>query len=237
MNTYTLLVIFSIYFLLSLFQNLFQNKGVSPITKICQFILIIYAITYLVIQQILPRNLFSVHSWILGLVIGHILYTAGFVVTVGFDGIVKKQLLSFWKLLGFSFLSPIILGRTLGVAITEEIVYRGSVQTILTNTLQNAFFSILIVAITFTLVHEHIFKNEPRQNIEFLLFSIMLGILYHFTNDLALVTAIHFIRNMESNYLEFLEKIQEVNNLDQCLDELEKSSFNLDGANECTSKN
>ncbi|HOV33083.1 MAG TPA: CPBP family glutamic-type intramembrane protease [Candidatus Hydrogenedens sp.] len=237
MNTYAILVIFSIYFLFSLFQNLFQNKSIVPITKISQFILLIYAITYLVIQQILPRNLFSIPSWILGLVLGHILYTVGFFITVGSDGIVKKQFLSFRKLLGFAFLSPIILGRTLGVAITEEIVYRCAVQTVLTHTLQNAFLSILIIAITFTLVHEHIFQNELRQNFEFLFFSIMLGLLYHFTNDLALVTAIHFIRNMESNYLEFLEKMQEVNNLDQCLDEIEKTLFNSGGAKECTSKN
>jgi len=237
MNTYALLIIFSIYFLFSLFQNLFQNKSIIPITKICQFLLLIYAITYLVIQQVLPRNLFSIPSWILGLFIGHILYTIGFVITVGFDGIVKKQFLSFWKLLGFTFLSPTILGRTLGVAITEEIVYRGAVQTVLIHTLQNAFLSILIIAITFTLVHEHIFKNELRQNFEFLLFSIVLGMLYHFTNDLALVITIHFIRNMESNYLEFWEKMQEVNNLDQCLDELEKTLFNSGGAKECVSKN
>ncbi len=165
----------------------------------------------------------------MGLILGHILYTLGFFIIVGFDEVVKKQFLSLAKILHFSFLSPLILSRTFSVALTEEIIYRASLQPILTEKIQNPVISILIVALVFTLVHEHIFRNQSEQNIEFLLFSIIIGFLYYLTNDLGFVTILHFIRNMESTYLEFQEKMLETNDTDKCIDELEKTLFQTGG--------
>ncbi len=191
--------------------------------------MLVCAIIYLLVQQVLPRNFFSIPGWIAGLLIGHVLYTLGFFITVGFNPIVKKQFLSFYQLLRFCFLSPVILGRTLIIALTEEIIYRATIQSVLLEIIKNVPITILIVAISFTLVHEHIFQNQLRQNIEFLLFSIFISVLYLITNDLGFVTLLHFIRNMESNYLEYQEKLQEINDPETCLDELEKTLFPTGG--------
>ncbi len=227
--TIIIVFLFSIYWLLELVQNLLQTQKMAPIIKVFQSLLFICAGVYLVGQQILPRNLFFIPGWVAGLLAGHILYTLGFLITVGFNPIVKKQFLSFLPLLRFSFLSPVILGRTFTVALTEEIIYRATVQSILLDIIKNVPVTLLMVAIAFTLVHEHIFQNQLRQNIEFLLFSIIIGILYLITNDLGFVTILHFIRNMESNYLEYQEKLQEINDPEKCLDELEKTLFQTGG--------
>ncbi|MGC8737603.1 MAG: CPBP family glutamic-type intramembrane protease [Candidatus Hydrogenedens sp.] len=220
-----LVVLFSLNFLLELCRNFFQIQKLTTIVKIIQSLLLICAIFYLFIQQILPRNLFFVPNWIVGLVLGHILYTIGFLITVGFNSIVKNQFLSFLQVFRFSFLSPVLLGKTFTVALTEEIIYRATIQPILIGIMGSPAIAILIVSLTFTLVHEHIFQNQLRQNIEFLIFSIIISILYHVTNDLGFVTILHFIRNMESNYLEYLDKLQEINDPDKCMDELERTLF------------
>lgn len=224
-----LVVLFSIYFLLELYRNFFKVQRLNTVIKITQSLLLIFAVVYLVSLQILPRNLFFVPNWIAGLLLGHILYTIGFLITIGFNPIVKNQFLSFGKILHFSFLSPVLLGRTFTVALTEEIIYRATIQPILIGIIGNAFIAILIVSITFTLVHEHIFRNQLRQNIEFLIFSVIISILYLITNDLGFVTILHFIRNMESNYLEYQEKLQEINDPEKCMDELEKTLSEVGG--------
>lgn len=224
-----LVVLFSMYFLLELSRNFFRIQRLTAIVKIVQSLLLICAAVYLIVQQILPRSLFFVPNWITGLLLGHVLYTVGFLIIAGFNPIVKNQFLSFFQVLRFSFASPVILGRTFVVALTEEIIYRATIQPILIGIIGNAIVAILIVSITFTLVHEHIFQNQMRQNIEFLLFSVIISILYLMTNDLGFVTIIHFIRNMESNYLEFQEKLQEINDPEKCMDELEKTLFGIGG--------
>ena len=224
-----LVVLFSMYFLLELCRHFFQIQKLTAIVKIIQSLLLICAVVYLIVQQILPRNLFFVPNWITGLLLGHILYTLGFLIIVGFNPIVKNQFLSFLQVCRFSFLSPMILGRTFIVALTEEIIYRATIQPILIGIIGNVVIAILIVSITFTLVHEHIFKNQLRQNVEFLIFSVIISILYLITNDLGFVTMVHFIRNMESNYLEFQEKLQETNDPEKCLDELERTLFEVSG--------
>lgn len=224
-----LVVLFSMYFLLELCRNLFQIQRLTTIVKIIQSLLLICAIVYLVTQQILPRSLFFVPNWIIGLVLGHILYTIGFIIIVGFNTVVKNHFLSFFRVFRFSFLSPVILGRTFMVALTEEIIYRATIQPVLIGIIGNTVVAILIVSITFTLVHEHIFQNQLRQNIEFMLFSVIISILYLITNDLGFVTIVHFIRNMESNYLEFQEKLQDINDPDKCIDELERTLFDAGG--------
>lgn len=224
-----LIILFSIYLLLELLRNLFHIQKLAPLIKGVQSLLLVCAVSYLVLQQVLPRNFFSIHGWILGLLSGHVLYTLGFLITVGFDPIVKRQFLSLPQLISFCSLSPLILGRTFTVALTEEIIYRATIQPVLMEIIKNTPITILIVAVAFTLVHEHIFRNQLRQNIEFLVFSIIIGILYLLTNDLGFVTILHFIRNMESNYLEFQEKLQETEDIDKCLDELEKTLFPTGG--------
>lgn len=191
--------------------------------------MLVCAVVYLVAQQVLPRNFFSIPGWIAGLLVGHVLYALGFLITVGCNPVVKKQFLSFYQLLRFCFLSPVILGRTFTIAFTEEVIYRATIQPVLLGIIKNAPATILIVAIAFTLVHEHIFQNQLRQNIEFLLFSIIIGILYFITNDLGCVTFLHFIRNMESIYLEYQEKLQEMDDPEKCLDELERTLFSTGG--------
>jgi len=223
------ILVFSIYLFLEFFQNLIQTQKFARPIKVIQSFLLAGSVFYLVIQQVLPRGLFSVQGWIFGLLLGHILYTLGFFITVGFHPIIKIQLLSLLKLIHFSFLSPVILGRTFTVALSEEIIYRAVIQSVLIETLRNVPLAILIVAVAFTLVHEHIFQNHRRQNIEFLLFSVIIGIFYYITNDLGFVTIIHFIRNMESIYLEFQEKNIEIKDTNKCLDELEKMLFQTGG--------
>lgn len=219
------ILFFVIYFVLEFFQNISQTHKFSVLTRIIQTGVFLFAVGYLVAHHILPRNFFSVPGWIAGLLLGHVFYSLGFLITVGFDPIVKKQFLSLLDLIRFSWLSPVILGRTFTVALTEEIIYRAGIQSILIEKIQNVPMVILVVAIAFTLVHKHIFHNRVSQNIEFLFFSIIIGVLYHITQDLGFVTILHFVRNMESIYLEFQEKLQEINDVDKCLDEMEKELF------------
>ncbi|HOK09469.1 MAG TPA: type II CAAX endopeptidase family protein [Candidatus Hydrogenedens sp.] len=237
MNPKYLLIIFVIYILLEFTRNLFKKNFFSSLTKMCQFVLLICSIIYLAIIGILPRNLFNISSWIIGLILGHIVYTIGFFITIGFNELVKNQFLSIQKILRFSVLSPIILSRTMTIALTEEIIYRASLQTILINVTAKPILSVFIISIAFTLVHEHVFVNNIRQNIEFVVFSIFLGFAYYLTSDLGLVTIIHFIRNMESNYLEYQEKLIEEPDEERCLTELEQSLFSPNGVKECKANN
>ncbi|MCX8063691.1 MAG: CPBP family intramembrane metalloprotease [Candidatus Hydrogenedentes bacterium] len=208
------------YIILDLGGNLLKFKWLSKFLGFSQFIILLVSIFYLLTHTIFPRNLMFVPTWLIGILVAHILYTCGLIFTSG-----RLQMAGYFfslpKMVRFCFLSPLILSRTFSGAVIEEIIYRGFFQTIFANYFRSHSIAILIVAIGFLLVHKHIFNSSLIQNVEFFVFSIILGTLFYITNDLGLVVMIHFWRNMSTNYLDYLEKLEDNGDIEGAISELE----------------
>lgn len=81
------------------------------------------------------------------------------------------------------------------VAFHEEIVWRVFFQSSLVENI-SAPLGILLVALPFTFWHRNNLRGSYSRTLEFLVFSLMLGLSYHLTHDLLLVVSIHFVRNV-----------------------------------------
>ncbi len=208
------------YVILDLIEHFIQRNWFSKLLGVLQFIIFLISLFYLFTFTIFPRNFLFFPSWLPGIVLGHILYTLGLIITTG-NLLMWKHIASFGDIIKFCFLSPLILGRTFAGAVLEEIIYRGCFQTIFIRYLNNPLLGIMIVAFGFLLVHKHIFDSTMTQNIEFFVFSIILGIIYYYTDDLGLVSMIHFFRNMSTSYLDFVEKFEEKGDREQAIAEME----------------
>lgn len=213
--------LFVMYVMLEVGENLLKYNWLPKCVGVSQFALLLISIIYLFNYTIFPRNLLFFPTWLMGILIGHLLYTLGLILT-SWNLQMVSHLISFLNILKFCFLSPLILSRTFTGAVIEEVIYRGFFQAILADYFKSYLIGILIVAIGFSLVHKHIFKSSLLQSVEFFVFSIVLGVLYYFTYDLGLVTMVHFWRNMSTNYLDYLEKIEENRDSEQAISEFEK---------------
>lgn len=102
--------------------------------------------------------------------------------------------------------APVVLTRFIGVAVSEELVWRGVAQPLLQARVSNPWLGILAAALLFAVVHKHFFQNDVIVSVEFLAFSLFLGALYFWTGSLLLVITIHAVRDIEIVYHEYLEK-------------------------------
>jgi len=71
-------------------------------------------------------------------------------------------------------------------------------------------------------VRKPFFQNTPSSPLEFLIFALLLGTLYYWTNSLILVVIIHTLRNLESVYLEYLQKLDELGDETEALRAIEE---------------
>lgn len=95
------------------------------------------------------------------------------------------------------FLSLIILAAL--PSIFEEMLFRGSLQQIMTGITKNSFAGILITSIIFSAIHISFYGFLPR-----LFLGLMLGYIFYFSKNLWLSIAAHFINNAYTLTVIFL---------------------------------
>ncbi len=170
-----------------------------------------FVASYIAVRQgIFTRDLVSPFSIGLGLLLGHLIFGVSLWLTHQVLRDAWGHFCDLQALWAFLVENPSLLLRFTTVSLTEEMIYRAAAQPLLCNWTHWPLFSVVVVAISFSLVHDHFFRNPWMQSLEFLLFSLLLGALYYWTHSLSLVIVIHTLRNLESVYLEYLVKVDEL---------------------------
>jgi membrane protease YdiL (CAAX protease family) len=88
------------------------------------------------------------------------------------------------------------------VSLIEELIYRVAAQGVLLAMTGSPWIAIGVTALLFSMVHRHFFYNHVVDSLEFLAFSLLLGVLYHVTGSFMLVVMIHMVRNIEIVYFD-----------------------------------
>lgn len=88
----------------------------------------------------------------------------------------------------------------LAPAIIEEVFFRGCLQQLFANWLRkNQWVGIIVVAIIFSAFHGQMSGFLPR-----LFLGLLLGIVYHFTNNLWITILLHFLNNFTTILMMYL---------------------------------
>ena len=90
---------------------------------------------------------------------------------------------------------PLLLAQYCFMVTYEEFLWRATAQRLLEDMLANAAGAILITACLFTLLHLKMFDHNVEK-IEFLVFSVVLGLIYYFTASLLFVVLVHAVRDV-----------------------------------------
>jgi len=175
-----------------------------------QFPMVILSIYYAWSFGALDRSLFSPFHILGGLFAGHLIFTFSLLITHQRARDVAGHFADLQSIWRFIVENPNILMRFVGVSITEELIYRAAAQPILLQMTGNPVLAIVSVAILFSVVHSHFFRNPVRQSGEFLGFALLLGAVYHLTGSLVLVIVIHTLRNLEIVFLEYIIQLEKL---------------------------
>jgi membrane protease YdiL (CAAX protease family) len=148
------------------------------------------------------RELLSPLYIALGLIGGHVIFGLSVLATYRSWRAALEMLGQLGPLWRFIVDSPMVLMRVITASVAEEVIYRAAAQPLFTRLTGSAIAGVLIVAVVFSLVHSHFFRNAPIVSVEFVAFSMALGLLYYLTANLTLVAVIHAVRNTEIHFLE-----------------------------------
>lgn len=187
----------------------------SPLGFIMHAPLLIIAIVYGVQHDLWTRDLVSPAHWMVGFIAGHLLFALAVLITHASTRDAWETLKDVRDFCSFVLNAPSVISRYVTIAFGEEVIWRMGGQSIFIALMapylgQNAVYAgIGLVALLFTLAHEKVIKRGWLVAIEFLLFSVIIGAVYHFTGSIALCMAIHFIRDLEIVYGEYVEKVHE----------------------------
>ena len=173
-------------------------------------------------QGVFSRDLVSPLSIGLGLVAGHMVFGASLLVTHRVFRDAAGHFVDLASLWRFLVEVPGLLLRFLAVSFSEELLFRVAAQPILIGWTGSSVAAILLVAVAFSVVHKHFFRNAFSQSAEFLGFAILLGALYLWTNSLILVVVVHTLRNLESLYLDYLIKVDELGDEEAAMNAIEQ---------------
>ncbi|MBL7649710.1 MAG: CPBP family intramembrane metalloprotease [Candidatus Hydrogenedentes bacterium] len=157
------------------------------------------------LDGVLSRSLFDPKWVILGGVAGHLIFGVSLIFS-------HRSLDTLRDIAGY-VLDPRPLGRFLGesprqmfacldVSLIEELIYRVAAQSVLLALTGSPWVAIGVTALVFSVVHRHFFYNHVVDSVEFLAFSLLLGILYQVTGSFMLVVMIHTVRNIEIVYFD-----------------------------------
>lgn len=195
---------------------------IPRITLVLQAPLLAYAVYYGVRQGIFSRDLVSPVSIGLGLAAGHLIFGISLLVTHRVVRDAAQHFVDLGSLWRFLTENPALLLRFFSVSFTEELVYRVTAQPLLIAWTGSPWLAIGLVALGFSVIHHHFFRNPWGQSAEFICFAVLLGALYYWTGSLMLVVVIHALRNLESVYLEYLVKAEELGDEALAMDAIEK---------------
>ncbi len=181
-------------------------------------------------QGVFSRQLVSPVYIAIGLVAGHLIFGLSLLATHLSWRDAWSHFFDFGPIWNFTMDSPVVLTRFLGVAVAEELIWRVAAQTILVSFLAAwmpapaaAGVGVVAVAAAFVVVHKHFFENTWHISLEFIVFALLLGILYHFTGSFILVMVIHALRDIEIAYLEYLIKIEELGDEEEAAKAIEQA--------------
>ena len=183
---------------------------------------------------IISRDLVSPIAIAAGLLAGHLIFGLSLLVTHRSMEDARGHFLDFGSVWDFVVEHPYVLSRFIYVGVSEEIIWRAAAQPALTgvlawalgggvDSLWAALAAIGIVAVAFSMVHDHFFQNGPMVTVEFLGFALLLGLLYFWTGSLILVIIIHAVRDIEIAYLEFAIDVHELGDEEKAAKEVEKA--------------
>lgn len=159
----------------------------------------------------------------LGLLAGHLIFGFSLLATHRSLYDASSHFFDFGDIWNYTFDSPIVLTRFLGVAVVEELIWRVAAQNELIRLTGSPFAGIVVTAVLFAVVHRHFFKNTLGVSVEFMAFALLLGWLYHATNSLILVIVIHAVRDIEIAYLEYLIKVDELGSAEKARSAIERT--------------
>ncbi len=159
---------------------------------------------------VFSRHLISPVYIALGLLAGHLIFGISLLITQRSVSAAAVHFVDFGSLWNFAVESPRVLMQFIVVSVSEELIYRVGAQPLAIAATGSPMLGIVIVAIAFSLVHEHFFRNSALQSGEFFAFAIALGALYYATGSLILVIVIHAVRNIEIAFLEYLIRVDEL---------------------------
>ncbi len=174
-------------------------------------------------REAFSRDLVFPVSIFCGVVLGHLIFCVSLLATHRVWRDVLEHLADLRALGAFLKENPDLMLRFFGVALTEEIIYRAAAQPLLAEWTGRPLLSIVVVAVVFSLVHRHFFRNEVAQSAEFVVFALLLGGLYYASGSLILVVLVHTVRNLESVFLEYLAKVEELGGEAQAQEVIEQT--------------
>ncbi len=214
-----------------LIHALMTHRGGAPAARgrfsnfvlVSQTPLFVIACYFTASQGLFSRQLVSPLYIALGVAAGHLVFGASLLITHRSWRDVTAYFIDLKPIWTFLKDSPLVFMRFTTVAIVEEIIWRSAAQPLLISATGLPLVGILAVAAAFCIVHEHIFTNPIMVTLEFLGFSLLLGVLFYFTHSLILVIVIHAVRDIEIAYLEYAEKADELGDPELALQEYEKS--------------
>jgi len=169
----------------------------------------------------LGRGLVSPPHFLGGIVLGHVFFTVSVIATNGSISAALAHGADVRGLWRFLVEAPGIMGRFLLVSFSEEFIYRAALQPLLIAWTGSVWIGIAIVAAGFSVTHWHFFRNPPAQSVEFVVFSVALGVMYWLTANLLLVTMVHTVRNLEIVYLEYRARVDELGDETAALNAIE----------------
>lgn len=205
----------AIYFAGSIMGNARPSKDKTRrsrshvLSLVTQTPTVLMAIAYGYSNGEISRQLFSIWYLFAGLILGHLIFGVSVLITHRSWRDTISLILDIPAIWAFLAERPFIFSRFLLVAVAEELVWRVAAQDILLKLIPSVWVVIALIAVAFSIVHHHFFRNEFHVSLEFIGFALLLGILYHVTGSLLLVIAIHAVRDMEITYLEYLVKLYE----------------------------
>ena len=230
------LVLFVFYFCYAVVANRRRTRGTldhaPPAAIILHVPLFLVACYFGAKQGIVSRDLLSPIHIGAGLLFGHLIFGVSLFITHRKLSDTLFHFLDLRALGAFLVEIPSLIFRFLIVSITEELVYRVAAQTLLISMTRLPAFAIAIVALAFSLVHSHFLRKGLADAIEFLGFSLLLGTLYYWTGSFVLVVVIHCLRNIEIVYIEYLEKVCELDDESAALQSIEHAYWR--GASQST---
>ncbi len=172
-------------------------------------------------RGVFTRGLVSPIHIGLGLVLGHAIFAASLLVTHAIWRDAWDHFTDLGALWAFFVETPALSLRFLAVSFAEELIYRAAAQSLLIEAIGRPLIAIALTALAFSIVHKHFFQNAAVQSVEFFVFAVLLGILYYWTGSLVLVIVVHTVRNFESVYLDYLIKVDELQDEDKAFEALE----------------
>jgi membrane protease YdiL (CAAX protease family) len=202
-----------------------RTKAHFLATVLAQSPLFIVSCVYALVLGAFSRQLVSPLYIALGLLAGHLIFGLSLFATHRSMSDTLELFFDFRSVSAFSIDYPVVLTRFIGVAVGEEIIWRAAAQTELLQRFGSPVAAIFVVALLFSVVHKHFFRNTLGVSLEFLAFAITLGALYYLTESLILVIVIHAVRDIEIAYLEYLVKVDEIGDAELAAQEVEKTFF------------